>query len=64
MQVVCDDLGDGYTCIPVEKRHCTPSELEKYDCGRNHLCLINATGHGDCDTCKKGYEMKHGVCSG
>ena len=34
------------------------------DCGRNHLCLVDNRGRGDCDTCKKGYEMRYGVCSG
>ncbi|VDM44384.1 unnamed protein product [Toxocara canis] len=41
-------VGDGYTCIPLEKRHCTPEEWEKMDCGRNHLCLVDGRDIDEC----------------
>uniref|UniRef100_A0A0N5AH65 EGF-like domain-containing protein n=1 Tax=Syphacia muris TaxID=451379 RepID=A0A0N5AH65_9BILA len=55
--------GDGYKCIPDSKRYCTEAEEDKYDCGRNHFCLVDKNNNGDCNTCKKGYKMKNGVCS-
>lgn len=57
-------LGDGHTCLPLDKRHCTVEEWEKMDCGRNHLCLVDEYGNGDCDTCKSGFIMRDGSCSG
>lgn len=56
--------GDGYTCIELGKRHCNQNEWTKSDCGRNHLCLVDSQGKIDCDTCKSGFIMKHGICSG
>uniref|UniRef100_A0AC34Q6P6 Uncharacterized protein n=1 Tax=Panagrolaimus sp. JU765 TaxID=591449 RepID=A0AC34Q6P6_9BILA len=55
--------GDGYTCIELGKRHCNQNEWTKSDCGRNHLCLVDSQGKIDCDTCKSGFIMKHGICS-
>ncbi|CAG9536724.1 unnamed protein product [Cercopithifilaria johnstoni] len=52
--------GDGYTCIPIEKRHCKEEELAKSNCGSNHLCLVDGQGEIDCNTCKKGF-MKDGT---
>ncbi|VDK71684.1 unnamed protein product [Litomosoides sigmodontis] len=52
--------GDGYTCIPIEKRHCKREELAKSNCGSNHLCLVDGSGVIDCDSCKKGF-MKDGA---
>ncbi|VBB27108.1 unnamed protein product [Acanthocheilonema viteae] len=54
--------GDGYTCIPIEKRHCTKEELAKSNCGSNHLCLVDNKGEIDCDTCKKGFTKDGASC--
>ncbi|KAK0417494.1 hypothetical protein QR680_013044 [Steinernema hermaphroditum] len=61
----CDEgfVGDGYVCTSLEKRHCTQEEWVRSDCGRNHVCLVDGRGAIDCDTCKPGFTMKHGVCS-
>ncbi|KAI1731698.1 EGF domain-containing protein [Ditylenchus destructor] len=56
-------VGDGYSCIRIEKRRCTPNEWVLSDCGRNHVCLVDAHGHIDCDSCKRGFRQKNGVCS-
>uniref|UniRef100_A0A1I7VSX8 EGF-like domain-containing protein n=1 Tax=Loa loa TaxID=7209 RepID=A0A1I7VSX8_LOALO len=55
-----DYTGDGYTCIPIDKRHCREEELAKSNCGRNQLCLVDDKGEIDCDTCKKGF-VKEGT---
>ncbi|KAM3723456.1 Fibrillin-1 [Dirofilaria immitis] len=55
-------IGDGYTCIPIEKRHCKEEELARSDCGRNHLCLVDDKGKIDCDTCKKGFRKEATEC--
>ncbi|VDK54743.1 unnamed protein product, partial [Anisakis simplex] len=55
--------GDGYTCIPIEKRHCTIDEWQKMDCGPNHLCLVDGRGNGDCDSCKNGFILHKGQCT-
>uniref|UniRef100_F1KPH9 Latent-transforming growth factor beta-binding protein 1 n=1 Tax=Ascaris suum TaxID=6253 RepID=F1KPH9_ASCSU len=62
-QCIAGYVGDGHTCLPLDKRHCTVEEWEKMDCGRNHLCLVDEYGNGDCDTCKSGFIMRDGSCS-
>ncbi|KAK6101580.1 EGF domain family protein [Brugia pahangi] len=54
--------GDGYTCIPTDKRHCKEEELAKSNCGTNHLCLVNVKGEIDCETCKKGFVKEETDC--
>ncbi|VIO91652.1 Uncharacterized protein BM_BM3447 [Brugia malayi] len=55
--------GDGYTCIPTDKRHCKEEELAKSNCGTNHLCLVNVKGEIDCETCKKGFVKEETDCT-
>uniref|UniRef100_A0A915PT69 EGF-like domain-containing protein n=1 Tax=Setaria digitata TaxID=48799 RepID=A0A915PT69_9BILA len=55
--------GDGYICIPMEKRHCTEEEMAKSNCERNHLCLVDNAGRIDCDTCKKGFLKETTGCT-
>ncbi|VDO29066.1 unnamed protein product [Onchocerca flexuosa] len=54
--------GDGYTCIPIGKRHCKAEELARSKCGRNHLCLVDDKGRIDCNTCKKGFLKEAAEC--
>ncbi|TKR68510.1 hypothetical protein L596_024483 [Steinernema carpocapsae] len=56
-------FGDGYVCVPLEKRQCTQEEWAQSDCGRNHVCMVDLHGKRDCDNCKVGFTTKHGVCS-
>ncbi|KAK6010733.1 calcium binding EGF domain protein, partial [Ostertagia ostertagi] len=60
----CNDgfVGDGYKCMPVEKRGCTEAEWAEANCGRNHMCTVDGSGKKDCDMCKMGFEMKNGEC--
>jgi hypothetical protein len=58
------EFGDGFTCYAKQKRLCTTEERNMSGCGRNHLCLINSDGEQDCNTCKHGFAMQFGVCSG
>ncbi|VDL66708.1 unnamed protein product [Nippostrongylus brasiliensis] len=54
--------GDGYSCMPSEKRGCTEAEWAVANCGKNHMCMVDPTGKKDCDMCKMGFEMKDGEC--
>ncbi|PIO61438.1 calcium binding EGF domain protein, partial [Teladorsagia circumcincta] len=60
----CNDgfVGDGYKCMPLEKRGCTEAEWAEANCGRNHMCTVDGSGKKDCDMCKMGFEMKNGEC--
>ncbi|KIH68047.1 calcium binding EGF domain protein [Ancylostoma duodenale] len=55
-------FGDGYKCMPMEKRGCTEAEWAVANCGKNHMCMVDAKGNKDCDMCKMGFEMKDGEC--
>ncbi|XGW14216.1 hypothetical protein V3C99_000497 [Haemonchus contortus] len=55
-------VGDGYKCMPVEKRGCTEAEWADANCGKNHMCTVDSKGKKDCDMCKMGFEMKNGEC--
>ncbi|VDM11603.1 unnamed protein product, partial [Wuchereria bancrofti] len=55
--------GDGYTCIPIDKRYCKEEELAKSNCGTNHLCLVDVKGEIDCETCKKGFVKEGTDCT-
>ncbi|PIO76199.1 calcium binding EGF domain protein [Teladorsagia circumcincta] len=55
-------VGDGYKCMPLEKRGCTEAEWAEANCGRNHMCTVDGSGKKDCDMCKMGFEMKNGEC--
>ncbi|KAK6744764.1 hypothetical protein RB195_011467 [Necator americanus] len=61
---VCKEgfFGDGYKCMPVEKRGCTEAEWSVANCGKNHMCMVDAKGNKDCDMCKMGFEVKDGEC--
>ncbi|GMR43505.1 hypothetical protein PMAYCL1PPCAC_13700, partial [Pristionchus mayeri] len=54
--------GDGYNCMPVEKRACNPAEEDQAACGRNHVCMVDGFGTTDCTKCKAGFEKKRGEC--
>ncbi|CAJ0942703.1 unnamed protein product, partial [Mesorhabditis belari] len=55
-------VGDGYTCIPSQKRACTEEESRSFACGLNNLCMIDDYGKKDCNECKPGFEMKESIC--
>lgn len=57
-------FGDGYNCMPVEKRVCTETELDKAGCGQHHVCMVDGLGGADCNTCKMGFKMVNGNCTG
>ena len=57
-------FGDGYKCMPLEKRGCTEAEWAVANCGKNHMCMVDAKGVKDCDMCKMGFEMIDGECVG
>ncbi|KJH50297.1 calcium binding EGF domain protein [Dictyocaulus viviparus] len=57
-------FGDGYMCMPIEKRSCTESEWATSNCSKNHVCMVDSNGKKDCNMCKMGFQMKNGECVG
>ncbi|CAI5446030.1 unnamed protein product [Caenorhabditis angaria] len=55
-------IGDGYKCVPNEKRICEKVEADRANCANNRACMIDRNGIIDCSECISGYELINGEC--